>query len=283
MRAHLAVVALMNGVLVSGCATGSIGRADVPQKPSTLSGATIESNDARLAAAILTEAVRPGAESSLQVAREYVRVGVLDAAYKRTARALEREPQLPAAHDMMARIWRDWGMPESALTYAHRAVYFAPQWSGAYNTLGTVLHALGKVDEAREAFVRALDLDPTAAWVSSNLCYLEFRAGNLDEARRRCEAAVRASPALAAAHNNLALTRAAGGDIDGARAAFLEAGDPASASYNMGIVYLAEGRYAEAGDAFQRAIESRPNFSAAKSRAHEARMKALLADDRRLP
>ena len=281
MRAHLAVVALLSGVMVGGCATGSMGRPDVPQKPTSVSGVTIESNDPRLAAAILAEAVRPGAESSLQVAREYIRLGVLDSAFKLTERALKREPNLPAAHDMMARIWRDWGMPETALVHAHRAIYFAPRWSGAHNTLGTVLYALDRIAEARTAFLRAFELDSGASWALSNLCYLEFRTGNLDEARRRCEAAVRTSPALAAAHNNLALTHAAAGDMAGARGAFLEAGDVAAASYNVGIVYLAEGRYSEAADAFQQAIDARPAFTAAKTRAHQARMKALVADDRK--
>jgi Flp pilus assembly protein TadD len=281
MRAHLAVVALVSGALVSGCVTSSMGRSDVPQKPTSLSGVTIESKDPRLAAAILAEAVQPNAEGALQVAREYVRLGVLDAAYKCTARALKRKPNLPAAHDMMARIWRDWGMPETALGHAHRAIYFAPRWSGAYNTLGTVLDALSRRDEARTAFLRAFELDSGAGWALSNLCYLEFRARNLEEARRRCEAAVRASPALATAHNNLALTHAAAGDMAGARDAFLEGGDAATASYNIGIVYLAEGRYEDASKAFQQAIDAKPDYTAAKTRAHEARMKALVADDRR--
>ena len=280
MRAHLLAVALLSVAVLSGCATGSM-RSGVSHKPTSVSGVTVESSDPRLAAAILAEAVRPAADSSLQVAREYVRLGVLDAAFKCTERALKREPHNAAGHDLTARIWRDWGIQEKALVHAHLAIYYAPEWSGAYNTLGTVLDAMGRRDEARTAFVRAFELDPGAAWALSNLCYLEFRAGHLDEARSRCEAAVRASPALAAAHNNLALTHAASGDMAAARGAFLEAGDAATASYNIGILYLAEGRYAEATKAFQQAIDARPAFTAAKTRAHEARMKSLVADDRR--
>ena len=51
---------------------------------------TIESTDRRLEAAILAESIRPTAESQLQVAREYVRLGILDVAFKRTEQALER-------------------------------------------------------------------------------------------------------------------------------------------------------------------------------------------------
>ena len=275
------LVAILCASVMGGCAAR--GATGVGARPQSTGGTAvvIESTDQRLAAAILAEAVRPGAESHLQVAREYARLGILDAAYKRTARALKREPQLPAAHDMMARIWRDWGMPETALVHAHRALYFAPRSAGVYNTLGTILDALGRTDDARAAFVKAFELDSTAGWALSNLCYLEFRAGNLADARRRCEGAVRASPALATAHNNLALTHAAAGDMHGAHEAFLGAGDAATASYNVGIVYLAEGRYAEAATAFQQAIDSKPDYTAAKTRAHEARMKALVAEDRR--
>ena len=78
-----------------------------------------------------------------------------------------------------------------------------------------------------------------------------------------------------AAHNNLALTHAGSGRHGGARGAFLAAGDAAAASYNIGIVYLADGRFAEAGESVRAAIVARPAFTAAKTRAHETRMRAL--------
>jgi len=275
LRANVAVVvAIVSTAVLSGCAARgrSAGRAHAS---STSAGVTIESTDPRLEAAILAETILPTAESHLQVAREYLRLGILDAAFKRTDRALSLEPKLSAAHEVMARIWRDCGMPESALVHGHRAVYFAPDSSSAHNTLGTILNALGRADEARTEFLKAYALDPGAGWALSNLCYVEFEAGHFEEARRQCEAALRASPALATARNNLGLTHAGSGDLDAAREAFLVGGDAAVAAYNIGIVLLAEGRFAEAGVAFQQAIDARPAYTAAKTRAHEARMRAL--------
>jgi hypothetical protein len=56
---------------------------------------------------------------------------------------------------------------------------------------------------------------------------------------------------------------------------FLAAGDPAAAEYNMGILGLAEGNDASAALAFEEAIKARPAFTAAKNRAHAARLRLL--------
>jgi Flp pilus assembly protein TadD len=166
-------------------------------------------------------------------------------------------------------------MPERGLGPAHRAIHFAPLSASAQNTLGTVLDASDRTDQARTAYERSVALDPSAGWALSNLCYLEFRIGRLQEAQDRCEAAVRATPGLAAAHNNLALTRAAQGDLAAASVEFGAGGLPGAADYNIGIVHLAQGEYALAAAAFERAIAERPSFTAAKARAHAARLRLL--------
>jgi Flp pilus assembly protein TadD len=158
---------------------------------------------------------------------------------------------------------------------AYRAVSYDPSSASAQNTLGMLLDALGHANQASEAYKRARSLDPTAAWALNNLCYSAFRGGRFQEARSWCEEALKISPKLVAAHNNLALTFAADGDLVRARGEFLAAGDPAAAEFNLGIVYLAGQEYAFAADRFEQAIKARPNFGAAKTRAHEARMRAL--------
>ena len=178
-------------------------------------GATIESSDPRLAAALLVEAVLPTADSHLRVAEEYRRLGILDSAHARLNRAVEKEPRLAEAHEVLARFWRDWGMPERGLGAAYRAVSYDPRSASAQNTLGTMLDALGRLGDARRAYERALQLDPTAAWALNNLCYVEFRLGPVGRGATRCEAALAAcADVSSAAHNNLALTLAAAGDLD---------------------------------------------------------------------
>nr|MBA2306116.1 hypothetical protein [Acidobacteriota bacterium] len=110
-----AAVALLGLMLSSGCAARS-GLSPVATVPAdSSSGVTVESTDTRLAAALLMEKAVPTAESHLQVAREYMRLGVLDAAQARTDRALKQAPRLSSAHELMARIWRDWGVAGEGL------------------------------------------------------------------------------------------------------------------------------------------------------------------------
>jgi protein O-GlcNAc transferase len=229
---------------------------------------------------LLAERFSPSVDAHLQVAREYMRLGILDFAHKRVEKALALDPEAPDANEMMARIWRDWGQPGTALAHAHRAIHYAPGSASARNTLGTLLDRLGRVSEARSAYQQAIALDPQAGWALNNLCYLEFRQGRFGEAKEHCEAALRAIPHLAHASNNLGLAFAASGDMRGAETAFMGNGDVASAQYNLGIVHLAVRNYPEAAAAFEAAVAARPDFTAAKARAHEARMRALNGVDR---
>lgn len=245
-------------------------------RQSTSLGASVEDSDARLSSALLAEAAMPTPANHLRVALEYRRLGILDACADRLSLALQKAPRMAAAHETLARLWRDWGLSDLGLGSAYRAIYHAPKSASAQNTLGTILADLGRVDDARIAYERALSLDPTAAWALNNLCALELRVGHLDEARARCQAALRVTPTLVAAHNNLALALAASGDLDGARRQFLAAGNVAAANYNFGIVLLAERDYSSAADAFEEAIRARPSFTAAKARAHAARLRLLI-------
>jgi len=238
-------------------------------------GARAESGDRQLAAALGLAAASPTAENHLRVAHEYLRLGILDTAYTYANRAVLQKPRFAAAHEVLARIWRDWGLPKLGIGPASRAIYFDPASASAENTLGTLLDALGQPAEARWAFKRAVAVDPGAAYAFNNLCFVELRLGRLAEARSYCEAALAADPQLTEARNNMALTFVASGDSAAARQAFLAGGDAAAAAYNRGIVHMASRAYTRAAEAFEEAIAARPNFTAAKARAHEARMLAI--------
>jgi protein O-GlcNAc transferase len=242
-------------------------------------GAKAESADPRLKAALAADAASPTAENHLRVAHEYLRLGILDTAYTFANRAVLQKPRLAGAHELLARIWRDWGLPGVGIGPASRAIYFDPASAAAENTLGTLLDALGQPAEARWAFRRAVAVDPGAAYALNNLCFVELRLGRVAEARAHCEAAIHADPQLTAAQNNLALTYVASGDAGGARQAFLATGDAAGAAYNRGIVQMARRSYTRAAEAFEEAIAARPGFTAAKARAHEARMLAITSSN----
>lgn len=245
-----------------------------PEPHSTL-GSTVEGSDPRLGAALLAEAVLSTAETHLRVAEEYRRLGILDAACARLERATAMKPRLSGAHEALARVWRDWGLPARGLGSAYRAVFYDPQSASAWNSLGTVLAALGAHEAARGAFERAVSVDAAASWALNNLCYLDFVLGRLADATAHCRAALTVAPTFRAAHNNFAMTLAASGDLAGAQQEFSAAGDTAAADYNVGIVLLAQRDFAGAAAAFERAITARPTFTAAKARAHDARVKVI--------
>src|SRR4029450_5681722 len=104
------------------------------------------------------------------VAKEYRRLGIMDAAFDHLTAATRLDPRDAAAYDARARIWRDWGFPELGMGDSARAVFFAPRSAAAHNTRGTLLAAAGLEVEARREFEKALALDPNAGFARANLC-----------------------------------------------------------------------------------------------------------------
>ncbi len=135
-------------------------------------GATAETQDPALAAALLRLAVIPTPEQHRAVADEYRRLGILDTAFDHLSAATRLDPRDAAAYDARARIWRDWGFPELGMGDSARAVFYAPRSAAAHNTRGTLLAAAGLTEEAQREFETALALDPNASFARANLCRL---------------------------------------------------------------------------------------------------------------
>jgi Flp pilus assembly protein TadD len=240
--------------------------------PRRSTGASLESVDEKLGAALLALKARPGGDAHRRVADEYARLDVLDAAQAHYHAAIEMDPKDAAAYDGLARVWRNAGLPARALGEAHRAVFFGPRSPESQNTLGTVLQALGQPALAMRAYERALALAPGAAYALNNLGYLALVEGNAPAAIGYCRSAIAADPALAAARHNLALAYAAAGRMDLARETLRDAGSAARAAYNEGIINLSLGRLSDARAAFEAACSARgaPADSCSRARALKA-------------
>lgn len=248
-------------------------------RPRTNQVATVEASDPGLSAALLRLTLRPSAAAHRAVAREYVRVGILDVAHEHLSAAVAIDPRDAAGWDGLARIWRDWGFAHLALPDAYRALYFAPDSPVSHNTLGTVFQALGRRLDARAQFEKALELDVTAAYALTNLCYGWVLDGQAVRATDACRQALRLRPDFEAARNNLALAYVIGGDIPAALDVFGETDERGRAEYNAGIVHLARRRYGDALKAFEAAQAARPRFRAAEVMARRAQHE--LQDERR--
>jgi tetratricopeptide (TPR) repeat protein len=233
---------------------------------------TVEAWDPRLSSALLALAIGPTAERHRTVAVEYRRLGILDMAYSNFTQAVGLDPRDAAAHEGLARIWRDWGFPHLGVADALKAVRLAPTSASAANTYGTLLAAVGQLDAARTWYERALALDAGASYALNNLCYTAVM--QRVEAVGVCERAVEADPTSRIGRNNLGLAYAARGDLVKARTEFAQAG-PTASYYNMGMVHMGQGHYREAAADFQRASRENPHLTLAAARARQSR--ALLA------
>jgi Flp pilus assembly protein TadD len=232
---------------------------------------TIESSDRRLSAALQMLAFHETAENHRAVARAYRDAGVTDYAYRHFVRALKLEPCDSASHEGIAQLWREWGRPELALGDVYRAIHCQPQSASAYNTLGTVLLTLGQRANARKAFDFALRLDAGAAYALNNLCYLSVVEGNGVGAQQACERALSLEPTLRSAKINLALAFAMQGEVSIAEQRLMGGVTVATGQYNVGILRMSLGQYADAADAFELALKAQPNLSEAARRAVQAR------------
>lgn len=173
--------------------------ASVTAVPSRLtsSASSLENVHPALRDAIWQLRLAPTPAHYMAVARIYRRLGIMDTAHDYLAHSLTVNGNTPEVLEALARLWRDWGQLDRALTYAYQATYQDPDWAVARNTLGTVLHALGQRTAAREQFERAAALAPEAPWALQNLCVeyqAEGRTREAISACRRAEAAKKQAP-----------------------------------------------------------------------------------------
>ncbi len=156
---------------------------------STSNLSTLESSSPVLARALAALAASPTSDHYLDVAAAYAQAGVTDRAYDNLTEGLQHDRTNVALHDALARVWREWGFPERALSSAHTAVYYGPRSPEARNTLGTVLWDLGQRDQARRAFATAVALDLQAWYAWRNLCTATLALGPTAEAITVCRRA----------------------------------------------------------------------------------------------
>jgi tetratricopeptide (TPR) repeat protein len=253
---------------------GKLRELGVRARPVQVAAGSVEASDPLLSAALLALKLSPSPREHRRVAERYRALQISDAAFDHYASACRLDPADFVCHEGLAQIWRDWGFPHLGLADASRAVYYAPTSPTAHNTLGTILAALGRGADARRAYERALALHKRADYALNNLCYLSMLEGKTRQAVDECQAALAIDPSFAAARNNLALAFAAGGEDQLAQREFRASGDSAAASYNFGLVLLAQGNYATAALAFDAASRARPGWRDAHARARQTRQLA---------
>ncbi|MFB3855356.1 MAG: tetratricopeptide repeat protein [Vicinamibacterales bacterium] len=196
--------------------TGKVTPFPARARPVIKAGASAETRDERLAAALSAVATFPTAAGHRAAAEAYLVHGIHDRAFEHYRLAVSLDARDAASYDGMARIWRDWGFPHLGLGDAYRAIYHAPSWAASVNTLGTLLIAMGRRHEAIDAFERALALDPGAGYALNNLCYSLAMAGRSGDATMACRRALDVSPCSSITRQNLAYAYVLAGNVTAA-------------------------------------------------------------------
>jgi len=145
----------------------------------------------------------PTAQHHRDVALEYRRLGILDAAYSHLSTAIRLNPKDAAAYDLRARIWRAWGLPQLGLRDARKAVDLAPQSATAWNTLGLILEGSGNLNQGIQAYLRSAVLDGDAGYAWINLCRLWTTQPDPTSAVQACRRALSLEPTHRQASLNL--------------------------------------------------------------------------------
>jgi folate-binding protein YgfZ len=160
---------------------------------------------------------------------------------------------------------------ERALELLERATIVCPSWGDAFESMGVILGRLGRHHEAIDQMHRLLEIDPSSVMAHSNLSLFFNHLGDIEAAERHLALATRVSFGGGA--------EADPGDLEKSEREAHEADqhrreemfrmvleiDPedALAHFGMGELAVERGRFSEAVDHLEKAIESDPAHSAA--------------------
>jgi Tfp pilus assembly protein PilF len=178
--------------------------AETPKpRPKTTTPDAAETRDTVLRERLATVQEAPSAAAHVEVALEYRRLGILDAAFSHLSVAIRLDPKDGSAYDLRARLWRAWGLPQLGVPDARKAVALAPRSASAWNTLGLMLEESGSADRGVAAYLRAIALDDQASYAWSNLCHAWTLRNDPAAAVRACRRALELDATLHWAQINL--------------------------------------------------------------------------------
>ena len=205
------------------------------------------------------------AEAYYNLGNALVEQGKLPEAIQNYQRALQLKPDFAEAYyNLGVALVEQRNLPEAIQNY-ERALQLKPDYADAYNNLGVARARQGRLAEAIQNYERALQLKPNNADACYNMGVALVGQGNLLDAIQNYERAIQLKPNYVKALTNLAYLLATSEDAqlrNGARAVTLsEQADELTGSKNpvvlatLAAAYAEEGRYPEAVEAANRAIE----------------------------
>lgn len=163
-----------------------------------------------------------------------------------------------------ARLFQSQGLLAKAEKKYRKAIALDPNYVEAYHRLGLLRSALGKRDEAITLLQRAVTLRPDDAVLQNNLGFVLLLEARWNEAEEAFGNAVRLNPRFPRAAINLGVVQSRLGRFDDALASFRSVLSEADAYYNLGLMYRGQEKFAQARDAFEKALSVAPRLKAAR-------------------
>jgi tetratricopeptide (TPR) repeat protein len=175
---------------------------------------------------------------------------------------LRLQPNFVRAVNALGALCAKQGRYDEAEAYLQRAILLNPNDADSHLNLGAVYAETGKMDRAEEQFRIAISIAPFNLAAHNVLGKLYFDSGRLNEAEQQFRQSLQVEPNLAA-YDHLGYIYAQWGDQGRAEAAFKSAlamnGADSHAHYNLGLIYAATGRNAQALVELQTALAADPN------------------------
>jgi serine/threonine protein kinase/predicted Zn-dependent protease len=181
-----------------------------------------------------------------------------DKAKAATDKALAMDKDLAPALATRARMEAMGGHADLALADAKSALDKEPRSPEAYAALADAYNALGKQADAIDAIQKAIDLAPENSMLALRLGGYYMAQGKLPEAAAQWQSAVQIDPQNASALYDLGVVNIRGdklGDAENNFKSILRL-DPDAVTYlALGTTFVLEGKYRDAIDMDQKAIE----------------------------
>jgi tetratricopeptide (TPR) repeat protein len=213
------------------------------------------------------EVVPRRAEDTAVLNADFVRRS-LEAAIASAELDVRLDPQVAAAHNVLATRYLQAGRVGDALTQFDEALHVDPRDAEAHSNLGTVLQARGRLNEGMDHLRTAVRLTPKSDSVHFNLGAGLLAVGQPDAAIREFQTAIALNPENADAHFNLGVILGPRNRVDEATAHLQRAVEinplNADAHHNLAVAYLLQRRIDEAIASAQTAVRLKPDSAPAQ-------------------
>ena len=210
--------------------------------------------------------IRPDyAQAHNNLAIALVQTRQLEEAIDHYRQAIASAPNFAVAEANLGNALVQTGRVANAIVHYEKALEIEPDYAKAHAHLGRALLQTGRTHEAIAHFERAIALQPGYAIAHANLGTALLRTGDARNAILHFQKALDLQPEFSTAQNNLAWVLATHPDAtlrDGPRALFLAlqasetaGGQNASILRSLAAAYAETGRFPEAVQAAQRALQ----------------------------